>query len=89
MVRGLGTVIYHVAGLNRAKTWYTQASNNNPTSTSRSTSVSISEGTNLGSILCFHAEQAWATARFDEALSVAATIGNAGVARSPNLDHAL
>ena len=30
-----------------------------------------------------------ATARFDEALSVAATIGNAGVVRSPNLDHAL
>jgi len=51
MVRGLGTVIYHVAGLNRAKTWYTQASNNNLTSTSRSTSVAISEGTNLGSIL--------------------------------------
>ena len=29
-----------------------------------------------------------ATARFDEALSVAAKIGNAGVALSPNLDHA-
>ena len=29
-----------------------------------------------------------ATTRFDEALSVAATIGDAGVALSPNLDHA-
>jgi len=30
MVRGLGTVIYHVAGLNRAKTWYTQAFQQQP-----------------------------------------------------------
>jgi len=25
MVRGLGTVVYHVADLHRATTWYTQA----------------------------------------------------------------
>src|SRR5207249_24555 len=30
MVRGLGTVIYHVAGLHRAKTWYTQAFQQQP-----------------------------------------------------------
>jgi len=30
MVRGLGTVIYHVADLNRAKTWYTQAFQQEP-----------------------------------------------------------
>src|SRR5436309_14879515 len=30
MVRGLGTVIYHVAGLNRAKTWYAQVFQQQP-----------------------------------------------------------
>ena len=30
MVRGLGSVIYHVADLNRAKTWYTQAFQQEP-----------------------------------------------------------
>jgi len=30
MVRGLGTVIYHVADLHRAKTWYTQAFQQEP-----------------------------------------------------------
>ena len=30
VVRGLGTVIYHVADLNRAKTWYTQAFQQEP-----------------------------------------------------------
>src|SRR5438093_9345742 len=89
MVRGLGSVIYHVADLHRATTWYTQAFQQEPYFDEPFYVGFNIGGYELGLDPDFTLSKAWATARFDEALSVAATIGNAGVALSPNLDHAL